>query len=34
VPPVAARYLRLTQTGGSAHPWAIAELAVLGPAVP
>jgi hypothetical protein len=34
VPPVSARYLRLTQEGSSAHPWAIAELVVLGPAVP
>jgi hypothetical protein len=34
VPTVAARYLRLTQEGASAHPWAIAELAVLGPALP
>jgi hypothetical protein len=32
VGPVSARYLRLTQEGSSAHPWAIAELAVLGPA--
>lgn len=34
VSPVSARYLRLTQEGSSAHPWAIAELAVLGPAAP
>lgn len=29
VVPVSARYIRLTQAGRSAHPWAIAELAVL-----
>ena len=34
VPPVSARYLRITQEGTSDHPWAIAELAVLGPAAP
>ena len=29
--PAAARFVRLTQEGAAPHPWAVAELAVLGP---
>jgi hypothetical protein len=29
--PAAARFVRLTQEGTAPHPWAVAELAVLGP---
>ena len=29
-PPAPARYVRITQEGASTHPWAVAELAVLG----